>query len=256
MTAIAEPLYAAVAERLRHEIASGRLQRGAWLHEQKLADKHGVARGTARRAIEELVAEGLIVSVDGRGHQVRERLRPLVWRASDPERNASSDKVDGPADAWSRSVRAQGREPSEDIRTEIIYADVRVATWLQLETGEPVSVRRRIRYVDGEPYATADSFYPRSIVAGTEVELPGDVLPGIYAVFERIGRPWVRTPDQILSRNPSREEARILHIPRGQAVTEIVRRSYDRDGIPVRLTLFVLPGDRHVIEYEHQEEPQ
>jgi len=34
-----------------------------------------------------------------------------------------------------------------------------------------------------------------------------------------------------------------------------VRRSFDAAGIPVRLSIFVLPGDRHEIEYEHTEDP-
>jgi GntR family transcriptional regulator len=183
---------------------------------------------------------------------VRETV-PLVWRASEPERNTSIDTSAGPADAWSRSVRAQGREPSEEIRTEVMYADERVAGWLELQPGEPVSVRRRVRYVDDEPHSIADSYYPRSIVAGTEVELPGDVLPGIYAVFERLGRAWVRTVDRVIPRQPSRDESRVLHIPRGVGVAEIVRRSYDAAGTPVRLTLIILPADRHEIEYEIRE---
>ena len=253
MTVSTEPLYVTLAARLRRDIANGKIPRGGKLpSETALADEHGIVRATVRRAIDELVAEGLVVSVNGRGHYVREST-PLTWLASDPERGPGTDAQNGPADAWSRSVRAQDRMPSEVIRTEITYADELVARWLHLTPGEPVSVRRRTRYVDGEPYSTADSFYPRSIVAGTEVELPGDVLPGVFAIFEQIGRGWVRTTDCVLSRAPTRDESRLLHIARGVAVTEIVRRSYDATDVPVRLTRIVLPGDRHVIEYEHKE---
>lgn len=248
-----EHRYEYLAERLRKDIRSGRLRPGDRLPSEKtIAETEGIARGTVRRAIEALAAEGLLISQSGRGHTVRQSI-PLVWRASEPERNTSTTLV-GPVDAWSRAVREQGRSPSEDIRIEVVLADERVAGWLDVLAGEPLSVRRRIRYVDGEPYSIADSFYPRSIVGGTEVEMPGDVLPGIYAVFERMGRPWVRTVDRIISRLPAREEARVLGIPRGGAVTEIVRRSFDADAIPVRLTMIVLPGDRHEIEYEIKEQ--
>jgi GntR family transcriptional regulator len=246
-----EPVYATLAARLRQEITTGIIPPGAYLpSESTLVAQQGVARGTVRRAIDELIAEGLVVSHNGRGHQVRQSTA-LVWRASEPERN--NGRSSGPSDAWSRGVREQNHEPSEQITAEIAYADKRVAQWLQIEPGEPVSVRRRLRFVDGSPYSTADSFYPRSIVAGTEVELPGDVQPGIYAVFDRIGRPWVRTVDRWIPRAPTRDEAIRLQIPRGVSVAEVVRRSFDAAGIPVRLSLFVLPGDRHEIEYEHEE---
>lgn len=246
-----EPVYATLAARLRRDIILGTLTPGAFLpSETALQREQNVSRGTVRRAIEELVAEGLVVSLNGRGHQVR-RSMPLVWRASDPERNDGAGA--GPTDVWSRSVRAQGYEPSEEIRTEIGYADETVARWLDLQPGEPVSIRRRLRFVNGEPYSTADSFYPRSIVAGTEVELPGDVKPGVYAVFARLGRAWVRTTDRWTARAPTRAEAVTLAIPRGVAVAEVARRSFDEDGVPVRLSLFVLPGDRHTIEYDHPE---
>lgn len=248
-----EPFYATLADRLRRDIHAGVYPAGEKLPtEAALVEMSGLARGTVRQAIEALVGEGLVVSRSGRGHYVRHSTR-LVWRASDPERNTNTDIGTGPNDAWSRSVRAQGRMPSEDIRTEILYANEKVAQWLHLPTGEPVSARRRVRYVDGEPHSTADSYYPRSIVAGTEVELPGDVLPGIYSVFERLGRPWTRTVDRVIPRQATREEARVLGVARGVAVSEIVRRSFDRDDVPVRLTLIVLPGDRHEIEYNIEE---
>jgi GntR family transcriptional regulator len=253
MTVDVEPLYATLAGQLRISINNGQIAPGGKLpSESELSEKHRMARITVRRAIDQLVTEGLVISRNGRGHFVRHST-PLVWVASDPERHNSTQS---PADAWSRSVRAQGREPSEEIRTETIYADEHVARWLRLPVGEPVSVRRRMRFVDGEPSATADSFYPRSIVSGTEVELPGDVLPGIYSVFERIGRPWVHSTDRLLSRAPTRDESRVLHIPRGVAVTEIIRRSFDANDVPVRLTRIILPGDRHVIEYRQREDLQ
>lgn len=83
------------------------------------------------------------------------------------------------------------------------------------------------------------------------MEEPGDLTPGVYAIFDRLGRAWVRTVDQWTARAPTRDETIALGIPRGVAVAEVARRSFDRDGVPVRLSLFVLPGDRHVIEYEH-----
>lgn len=246
-----EPVYATLARRLRGEITSGTYEPGTFLpSEAALAGAQNVSRSTVRRALDELVAQGLVIAHNGRGHQVR-RVARLVWRACEPEIGDG----DGPApsDSWSRSVRAQGFEPSETITAEIGYADEPIARWLDLPIGEAVAIRRRLRFVDGAPSSIADSYYPRTIVKGTEIEEPADVQPGVYAVFAKLGREWVRTRDRWTARPPTREETAVLAIPRGVAVAEIARRSFDREGVPVRLSLFVLPGDRHEVEYDHWE---
>lgn len=246
--------YQLIADALRLQIERGELAPGEKLpSEASLVERYSVARGTVRRAISELVAAGLVVSISGRGHIVRQS-RPLLWVASTPERNSRVDIT--PADTWSRSVRDQGRTPSEKIRVEKALADDKVAHWFNLEPGDPVVIRRRLRFVDGEEYQIADSYYPLSIVAGTAIEMPGDVLPGIYAIFEELGCGWITTRDRVIARAPSREEAQLLHIPRGVQVAEVIRRSYDRSGRPVRLTFYVLPQDRHEIEIEYHYEEE
>lgn len=243
-----ERLYERIAGDLRDEITSQRLLPGALLpSEAQLAEQYSVARTTVRRAIADLIAEGLITSITGKGHLVLV-VRPLLWVASHAERNARTDL--SPSDVWSQTIRELGRVPTEKIRVERAHAHGQVAKWLDLEPGEPVVVRHRIRYVDGEAYQIADSYYPHAIVAGTPIEAPDDVLPGVYHVFEKLGRPWVVTRDRVRARAPSYDEAQTLHIPRGVQVAEVSRRSYDEEGIPLRLTIFILPQDRHEIEYE------
>jgi GntR family transcriptional regulator len=250
-----ERLFERISGDLRDQIATRQLQPGDLLPSEAALSTH---YRVARRAIADLISEGLITSVTGKGHIVL-ITRPLLWVASHAERNARTDL--SPADVWSQSVREQGRVPTEKIRVERMLAEEPVADWLALKPGEPVVVRRRIRYVDGEAYHTADSYYPLSIVKGTPIEMPGDILPGVYRVFEKLGRPWVVTMDRIRPRAPRRDEAQLLRIPRGIQVAEVSRRSYDADGVPVRLTIFILPQDRHEIEYvmkglDHEDDDQ
>lgn len=240
-------LYERIAADLRDKILSQDLPAGALLpSEAALVDQYGVARTTIRRAIADLTAEGLITSITGKGHVVFSA-RPLLWIASHDERNARTDL--SPSDVWSQSIREQGRVPTERIRVERALARGKAADWIGLNPADPVVVRRRIRYVDGEAYHTADSYYPLSIVKGTAIEMPGDVLPGVYRVFEELGRPWIVTKDRVRARAPSRDEAQLLRIPRGVQVAEVIRRSYGADGTALRLTIFILPQDRHEIEY-------
>jgi GntR family transcriptional regulator len=257
MAAGALSLTEQIADRIRHDIKTGRYAPGDQLPtEEQLVEREKVSRGTIRNAYQRLTHEGLVVT-GARGRFVRSLIPwdPLLLRLSDPENNLSTD--DGPQDTWSRSVREQGRIPEEEIRTEVIFADGRAHQHLRLSESVPLLARRRFRYVDGQPSCTADSFYLREHVAGTAVELPQQVYPGVYAVFAAAGLPWVRTVDEVGTRAPTREEARELRITGNTWVIEVIRVSYTTPELPVRMTAFVLPGDRYKALYEHRgESPQ
>jgi GntR family transcriptional regulator len=64
----AEPAYQTVREALRDEIAAGRYRDGVRLPtESELVARYGVSRQTVRRAFVDLVAEGMVYRVPGRG---------------------------------------------------------------------------------------------------------------------------------------------------------------------------------------------
>lgn len=63
-----ELLWQQVAADLRRDIESGELRPGARLpSEPELSVQYGVSRSTIRHAIRELVADGLVVVLHGRG---------------------------------------------------------------------------------------------------------------------------------------------------------------------------------------------
>lgn len=64
----AAPAYQTLRERLREEIAAGRYRDGVRLPtESELVTRHGLSRQTVRRAFQDLVAEGVVYRVPGRG---------------------------------------------------------------------------------------------------------------------------------------------------------------------------------------------
>jgi GntR family transcriptional regulator len=244
------PLYEDLADLLRQKIAAGDPAPGERLpSEAEIQASHGVSRHTTRRALELLEREGLVLSGQGRGWFVRDS-QPVIWHASRPERNTETEQ--SPTDAFSTDVRAQGRVPSERISVAIIQADEFIGSRLKLGTGELVVARKRLRYVDGELVALADTFYPHDLVAGTAIAQPGDVLPGVYAVMEELGYGWddSHRTDEIRSRPASREEAAIFGVEPGYALTEHVRTRRTELGRPVALAVVVAPGDRLIITYE------
>lgn len=66
------PLYLQIADELARQIHSGHYRPGQQLPSEKtLQQTYGVSRGTARRATEELVERGLVVTMPQRGSYVR-----------------------------------------------------------------------------------------------------------------------------------------------------------------------------------------
>jgi DNA-binding GntR family transcriptional regulator len=65
-------VWAQVADDLRADINAGKLPPGAKLPtELELSERYGVARNTIRRAVAELVSDGLVIVMRGRGTFVK-----------------------------------------------------------------------------------------------------------------------------------------------------------------------------------------
>ncbi|GJF13668.1 GntR family transcriptional regulator [Mycolicibacterium cyprinidarum] len=71
-----EPAYQVLRERLREEIDAGSYPHGTRLPtESELVARHGLSRQTVRRAFQDLVAEGIVVRIPGRGSYASENGR-------------------------------------------------------------------------------------------------------------------------------------------------------------------------------------
>ncbi len=68
------PLYVQLANLLEAQIKAGKLRPGDLLpSEKQLIQEYGVARGTARRAVELLRERGLVITIQARGTFVAEK---------------------------------------------------------------------------------------------------------------------------------------------------------------------------------------
>lgn len=68
---VPEPVYVQVADRVAARIRAGEWQPGhRIMSEASMVQEYGVARGTARKAVQVLRDRGLVVSIPGRGHFV------------------------------------------------------------------------------------------------------------------------------------------------------------------------------------------
>ena len=122
------PLYHQLAEQLSAAIASGQLQPGdAFENEVAMADRLGLSRPTVRRAIQELVGQGLLLRRRGLGTTVAgrqiHRRAELTSLYDDLRREGSGDPRTAGADARGDDRRGRrdgagpaGRHPAAQAR--------------------------------------------------------------------------------------------------------------------------------------------
>jgi len=246
-TARRGPIYQQIADDLRARIIDGRIPRGGKLPtEAELTTEYEVHRQTVRSALSLLVNEGLIYSSRPQGYFVREG-EPMYYR---PQREFRPQPASPEMDRFMTEHSDLGRHPTQTIEVSVVEPPPEVAERLQLKPDELAVARRRVRYLDGEPYNTNDSYYPIALVQGSEIMNPADVARGTNQVLTDLGYEQVRAFDEFYVRMPTPEEADRLGLGPGTPVTCHVCTGTTADDLPVRVAINVLPGDRHVVVYE------
>jgi GntR family transcriptional regulator len=244
---MAGPLYRQIADDLRRKIESGELGEGMRVPtEDQLMATYHASRNTVRGALKELSTRGLVHTLHGRGTFVAERVRPIVTTLSgDPK----TGKGGGEGLVYTAEVAASGRSPSADEpRVEIRKAVPAVAHPLKIPENTEVIVRRQRRYVDGRPWSSQTSYYPRSLSRRAPRLLDtGDLEEGTVAYMAQCGIRQAGYQDAIQWRASDEEETRYFDLPADGhvQVVEIRRIAFDQDNNRVRLTFTVYRADRN-----------
>jgi GntR family transcriptional regulator len=241
-------VYKQIADDLREAVRRGELAPGSQLpSEQELIERHGVARGTIRQAINLLKSEGLVETEHGRGSFVRARL-PVRRLGHDRflRRHRDSGKA-----AFIAEQEGEGRTPTvEVLELGRRKASAEVAGWLGIEPGAAVLIRRRRYRADGQPMELATSWIPWNLARGTAMTRADTGPGGVYARLEETGHELERFHEEIVARMPTEAEVQALQLPGGVPVMRLVRVAYDKSGIAVEACDTVLAADRYVLDYE------
>jgi len=213
--------YVAVREDLRSRIAT--MDPGSRLpSESELCAQYNVSRITARRAIEDLALEGMLVRQQGRGTFVSDRR--FVQRV----RESFGEQVTG----FYRQQVELGREVTTRVIQNVRVRDPQASENLRLSPAEDLILLERLRYVDGELHQHVTTFL--SAAKYTEVLLQDfsrgslfDFLSHTYGV--RLAK------NDILVRidHVSGDLARYLNVVQGEAVLTMESTVFDDAGVPV-----------------------
>ncbi|KAA2244291.1 GntR family transcriptional regulator [Salinarimonas soli] len=220
------PRYHQLAEAIRYLIQRDVFRPGeALVSERDLAQITGFARITVRRAVEELLREGILTRKHGSGTYVTRRIeQPLSVLAGFTE------------DMQSRGRRAG----SVWLSKEIVRPTPGEALGLGVGPSEPVLRLSRVRTADGEPLALEVAAVPASVLAS-----PGLVTTSLYAALAEAGARPAAGVQRLHASLATSEEARRLLIAPGAAVLRIERRAFLASGRPVEFTVSTYRGDRY-----------
>jgi GntR family transcriptional regulator len=227
------PVYVQLRDRLRTAIASGAYHVGHALpSERDLASGLGLSRMTVRRAIEELVSEGLLEQRHGSGTFVRgRRLEQTV------------DRVIGFTD----EARHLGFTPgTRTLEIVPVPADAEVARALGYPPGTLVLAVRRVRTADGVPLALQVA-HLRPDLTGLDAETlrtTGSLYRTIEAAFGVRPR---RARQTVTARLPMRDERILLEIGATEPVLAQERTTFDETERPFEFVRSAYRGDRYAL---------
>jgi GntR family transcriptional regulator len=243
----ARSLQVRIADDIRAKIQTGAYAPGERLPTYaELAEQYMCTIAPARRAIDLLQQQGLIITVQGKGSFVRERPRA---RRVGRDRYRRSVWLTGGRKLLNAEATDQGLRVDPQMMRFIgeVPAPEAVAQKLGVEPGTLVHVRRRTTVIEGRPNQLADSYYPPDVAAAAPMLAEDDTGPGGgFARLEDAGYHLAEIEEEMSVRMPTSPESVSLHLPAGTPVVDLVRTTYDSTGRPVEVMLAVIAGDMTV----------
>jgi GntR family transcriptional regulator len=244
MTEPQVPAYLHVANKIRADIESGSLAQGTKLPSlEELAKTHGVNRGVAERAINQLRLEGLLVVRQGSGALVQRyeripRVSPDRLKKRWRDDHAIQDHDTG--DRWRSVTTDIGEMPAPDW----------AARPLKVQAGEPVVYRSRRFLVDGRAVQLSTSYLPVELARGTPIMHMNPGERGIYGRLAERGFEPTEFVESVIARVPTKAELEELDLVRRDSVVfEITRTAYAEDRC-VEVNRMVLDGKAYQLVYK------
>lgn len=234
--------YREIADDLRSAILNGRtvgqvaLARDAQLPSHTELERiYDVSRETVRRAVADLVAEGLLVSRGREGLYVRQ-LAVLPHPV-----HAGPDFFT----EWAERAKEIG-EPSSDFEMRMIPAPPSVAARLGIEPERIIVVRRLLRRIDSTPWSVEESSYPLDVAQRAGLDSPRNIPSGSIGQLREAGFAEESWRVEVSARFATSEEQSTLAMGAGASLIICTDTAYSGDRA-VRDTVELLPADRNMI---------
>ncbi len=225
------PIYSQVERMVMDMIGSGKLSPGQRApSEREIAETLGISRMTARAAMSNLVADGYLYSVPGKGTFV-----------SNPKMRQELLELT----SFTEDMRNRGLKPGARL-LEIGVTDrapEKVYQRLELPREEDLIRIHRLRTADEEPMCLETSYLPKIYVPWL---LEEDLESGsLYRALESHGIELVRAEEHLEATVVWETESELLTVPAGYPALLIERTTYTEGGRPIEYVKSLYRGDRY-----------
>lgn len=226
------PLYYQIKQNILSAIGEGRLQSGDLLPtEYDFCEACSISRPTVRQAMNELVQEGILYRLKGKGTYV------------------SAPKIDGrflnKLQSFQEEMRQKGLVPTTRVlRAQVMEGKPLINAALHMDNRQKLVYLERVRCADSEPLVYVETYLPYRLVPGI---LDYDFArQSLYEVLQNsYGLQVTRADREIEAVNATEHIAALLQTTRGRALSLVTTVAYTREGTAVEYSMARYRGDRN-----------
>jgi GntR family transcriptional regulator len=225
-TASPQPLYHEAYQELVRRIDNGELTPGDRLPSERwLGESLGVSRTTVRRAVEQLITDGVVIDDAG---------GPTV--------------AGGPTNNTLMSLTEVAEAKGLAVSARVLLSEVRPATFDEADTynvaaGSDMFELRRLRLLDGSAVSVDHDVVPlRHLPKAQKIDFS---QASYYAALDAAGHRLVKSRVQIEAWAATKEIAKLLDLEVGAPVLVSTDQSSDASGQLITIGRTIFRSDRH-----------
>lgn len=244
-----KPEYVSIAETLKAEVLAGDYDAEPLPGTAALAERFDVNMKTAGRAVQHLVADGIVIARPGmRAIPAPPELRATRWPMTGRYARARA------AQSLIFAGDVTGKIRKNTIQREWVEASIVVARLLNIEAGTLVFQRCSRTYVDDVPTEDTSMFFPAAIIA-TAPRLEDEERIQVVAFIEDAGHVVTRTKNEIRARYANDSEQKLFGIDENGIVIEHAHGTYGAEGEALEAVINVRPAQGNIVTFETFEAP-
>jgi DNA-binding GntR family transcriptional regulator len=244
-----KPEYVSIAETLKTEVLAGKYDDEALPGNATLAERFDVNMKTAGRAIQQLIAEGIVIARPGmRAIPAPPPLRATRWPMTGryARARAARDFI------FAGDVSGQVRK--DTVRREWVEAPILVARLLNIAAGARVFQRCSRTYVDDVPTEDTSMFFPAGIIKAAP-RLETDEHIQVVRIIEEAGYLITRTANEIRARHANTTEHELFRMDTNEIVIEHTHGTYGAEDEALEAVVNVRPAQGNVVTFDTYEAP-
>lgn len=212
--------YDEIAEDIRNGIISGKYNPNEQLPlEKEMCEQYGVSRITIKKAVDELVVQGLVIKRRGSGTFVK------ALNDSDVQELSLARQFEGFSE-----TNKDRKVSSEIIQFEVVHPTEEIATKLKITCDDFVYYVVRARFADNEPHVIDYTYMPIGLIPGIKKDV---LVKSIYSYIEKDLGLKIKSAHRIIRAIlPSELEQKWLEIAENFPVLEVEQVGFLDNGQP------------------------